>query len=382
MWFKRKKVLFGPDSPAANIEVLLNHLQRERTNKHYYRGQNRYFTHNAPSAVRAAALMGESTPKWVPLADTYWAVASAREQARFDLRVAAMRFWGPALGNLLCQQYGVTSDGYDITADPMIAAFFATRKYPHYRHLDPQDGATAGVIYRFTIEDQSDLDLETTAFTLSSYGYFDEAIGRWIYFSRPRNPRAYALYAARQNIAVPSDETIANLDEIPGRRQNLMKVEACLRYDAIAALFVENTRARHPSFCDEIDLRQTRIDRQAGGVYFPSFRHDAIIPEQPELHRIDAIRSIAPPGSAVFERTTHVQELHSFRSLEKFFFNHDAGCRIDRFSTVDLWPDARTDRLYGSMCELARTHCEAYLNTHHVEPDDFAQGVVDPGYLA
>ena len=131
----------------------------------------------------------------------------------------------------------------------------------------------------------------------------------------------------------------ANLDGIPGRRQNLMKVEACLKYDAIAALFLDNTKARHPSFCDDIDLRHTRIDRQAGGVYLPSFRHDAVIPEQPELHRIDEIRSIAPPGSAVLERTTHVQELHSFRRLERFLFKHGAACRIDSFSPPDLWPD-------------------------------------------
>jgi hypothetical protein len=41
------------------------------------------------------------------------------------------------VGNLLSQQYGVTSDGFDITADPRIAAFFATRKYPTYRQLLP-----------------------------------------------------------------------------------------------------------------------------------------------------------------------------------------------------------------------------------------------------
>ena len=379
MWFKRKKARFGPADPAANIEVLLEYLERSRTDQHFFRGQNRYFAHNAPSAVRAAARLDAATPKWVPLSDDHWARASSREQARFDLRVAAMRLWGPAVGNLLCQQYGITSDGYDITADPSIAAFFATRKYPHYRPLEAAENKDPGVIYRFTIEAQSSIDLDTADFTLSSYGYFDEPTGRWIYFSRPLNPHAAALYGARHPNAVLGENMISDV-EPPLCRKSLMKVEACLRHDTIQTLFLENVKRRNLSSATDIVFGQTRIGRQAGAVYFPSFRHDALVSQAPDLHRIDKRRFIAPPGSAKFERTTHVQELHSFRTIEVFFFSHGCARSIERFGAPDLWPGTQTDRLYKSMCELANQHCTAHLDSLQVEPNDFSQGLIDPGY--
>jgi hypothetical protein len=134
-------------------QVLFEYLERDRAERHSFRGQNRHFLHNAPSAVRAAARLSDGGAVWVPLASDHWASATEREQARYDLRAAALRMWGPVVGNIVCQQYGVTSDAYDITGDPTVAAFFATCQYPRYQPFVPASDASLGVICRFTIDD-------------------------------------------------------------------------------------------------------------------------------------------------------------------------------------------------------------------------------------
>jgi hypothetical protein len=54
------------------------------------------------------------------------------------------------LAHLLCQQYGLTSQGLDVSTNPYVALFFATRDAPFYQIVG--EAHPPGVIYRFPRE--------------------------------------------------------------------------------------------------------------------------------------------------------------------------------------------------------------------------------------
>jgi hypothetical protein len=216
-------------------------------------------------------------------------------------------------------------------------------------------------------------------FTLNAYGYFEQSAKSWIYFAQPFRPRSERRYALRHGIDMPGDALRSKLGSKLSRR-NLMKVEAPLTALDIEALFRANLE-RMPKTFAGLDFRTTRMSHQAGGVYFPSFRHDALVSSELTFQRLDSARSLANPSVAILERTTHVQEMLAFRTIEPFYFRHDPNCVIDGFPLNYLWPDKSDDLVYAAVCRLAEEHCRTYLDHAGVEADDMFNGILDPGYV-
>jgi hypothetical protein len=60
-------------------------------------------------------------------------------------------------------------------------------------------------------------------------------------------------------------------------------------------------------------------------------------------------RFAADPPVAILERTTHVQELTSLRSIEAFYFLHDDACVVDGYAPESLWPERREESCFAAV---------------------------------
>jgi hypothetical protein len=87
------------------------------------------------------------------------------------------------------------------------------------------------------------------------------------------------------------------------------------------------------------------------------------------------------PSVAPIESTSHVQEMHSFKGIESFFFHHTGADSVRELTPEFLWPERATDWLYDYICRFAERHCTEYRESVGVEVDDFSLGLIDPGYL-
>ena len=148
---------------AENIHVLLDRLSAEdpRRDRYLYRGQTRHFPALLPSIYRRAMISGTENDPIVAIdAARFHAQLTERELIRIRLLGMLMKIYGPAIGNIIAQQYGLNSEALDVTSDIMVAAFFATRTYPRYEHFAADDGVADGVIYRFPVRVQMP-DLES-----------------------------------------------------------------------------------------------------------------------------------------------------------------------------------------------------------------------------
>lgn len=63
---------------------------------------------------------------------------------------AISAIFGSDLGDMLCQQYGLTSQALDVSTDPSVAMFFATHRAPFYNLV--ADSSYPGVVYRWPRE--------------------------------------------------------------------------------------------------------------------------------------------------------------------------------------------------------------------------------------
>src|SRR2546430_9931382 len=101
--------MYEKESPVNDVHELVRFLGKKPNRGYLFRGQNRYREINAPSYMREA-LTGRQDEGWNELDPDYWKRASHRARAKSDLGIALLTYYGRGLGNILCQQYGVSSD--------------------------------------------------------------------------------------------------------------------------------------------------------------------------------------------------------------------------------------------------------------------------------
>jgi hypothetical protein len=370
---------FGIESPAKNIYELVEYLDSIHSNTKYYRGQTKLYPSNAPSALRPAAKLTSATNEWVELDQDYWANAPDKLRAQGDLRTILLTVYGRALGNLLAQQYGITSDGYDLTSEVTVAAFFATRRWPKYKHFEGSKDNSIGVIYRFNISDQSALTAETIDLTRKSLYYALEG-GQKIWFKKVFQYRDMVIYANSHNKKIMSLPKLLKKEKIgDASTVELVRPTSYIRGETFKKLFVEFAKKAKFRGSPEDEYGASRSFAQHGGVLFPAFKHTALISKHLDIIRHDGKNLYPRNPVAISLGATHVYELNSNPYVEKFFFLHsDQEMEIGDLNA--LWPGKDVDPIYHYMYVAAENICKNYLRDYASTPDDFEKGLIDRGF--
>jgi hypothetical protein len=138
------------EKPASDIRQLLEFLQGDNPEKYLFRGQTRDYPTAIPSAYRTAVVKGTEQDAVVGIdPNQCHATLTERTAVKFDVLNLLISILGKGVGNIVAQQYGLTSEALDMTDDPTIAAYFATRTYPSYEHFSGSTEVPIGVVYRF-----------------------------------------------------------------------------------------------------------------------------------------------------------------------------------------------------------------------------------------
>jgi hypothetical protein len=371
--------MFPSHAPAKNINELLDYLNRHQQPDDYFRGQTRFYDSNAPSAIRPATLPPTKAGAGIPLDSNYWERATSRDRARADLQIALMNVWGQAVGQLLCQQYGISSDGFDFTSSPETAAFFATRKYPSYQPYTPSSADELGIIYRFRTDfSQSRIPLAVVEATVNLRFLFDE-LGRKVVF--PKVVPADQILRANARHGGSIDLASIIRSELPDPTEVVYvdKANTFVAHQLLLELFSQTIAAtKIPLYL--IDMANTRAARQSGCMFFPSVRHRAIVAKERKVEKRMNGRWAAEPPTVVLLEPSQISELNSNESIEKFFFIHDSQIAVSARDNSYYWPSRLEDPLYAYVCKVAEKLCGDYLNSAGADADTPESGLVDPGY--
>lgn len=371
--------MFDKNNPARNIYELVTYLEANKNEKHFFRGQIHRYDVNSPSLDRRS-ITGETK-------DVYWnlmrrnnLVQTDQDLAKAKLQHSVLNIFGKAVGNILCQQYGITSDAYDITKDIIVGAFFATRKYPNYEPYIPKVKNECGVIYRININ-PSQPSPENIEMNIGALKYLKEDLPP-LYFTNIKYIIPLLL-----NGSLSNDSGIENYinTHIPYKKTKLELVRSTiyLTSDTIKKLVIH--RFEEIGFSGDLEemFNRSRIGMQSAGILFPSFLHDAIIPSQAYPKAIIGQKTVqANPNIAVSLGVTAVFELNYNYNVECFYFEHDSDCQVEIDDNSILWPDRKEDHILKTMIELAEEICKDYLNNHKVDAMNPKFGIIDPGYYS
>ena len=365
------------DQPAENIEVLLEYLTDEQNEFHYFRGQNSFYEISVPSALRPA-VTGPSAddPAWLELNQDPGFGKPARDRAKFSFRQSLLMVFGRVVGNLLTQQYGISSDAYDITGEPTMAAFFATRAYPSYEPFVPKDPKQPGVIYRFTIKTKTPPPLPLMERTLGSLYMVHEEAGK-IWFDDVRSIRVRALKGEFRSQA----DVERHLNEVFPRgcsSGEFLKSAAYVPYEFIEAAFL--AKAAEMKLVDaEAMIQSSRTFRQRGGLYFPPTMHVGFVSKHITVN-MDGDLYVADPGRIETQGAQRVYNLNANPYVERFFFRHtpEKQIGVERLSLI--WPGEGEDYLLQHLRLVCQEVSKQYLADFQTTPLDFDKGLIDPGY--
>jgi hypothetical protein len=140
---------FTKENPAKDILILLKHLESKDDGNYSYRGQLRDYSSLLPSYYRSITTSEYFRGNYRLISRRLTVATQTRwDQERESAMSGMIELFGYGIGNLLAQQYGLKSETIDITDNPKVAAFFATRQFPTYKHIE-KFGEYLGVIYRW-----------------------------------------------------------------------------------------------------------------------------------------------------------------------------------------------------------------------------------------
>ena len=367
--------MFTRESPARSILELLEAFNEDGTEGFLFRGQTRDFPFMAPSAFRQYVTGGSTdgsrillTPR--PRPDP---LSLARSTARVSVHERLVGHFGRAIGNVVAQQYGLSSDIIDVTSDLRVAAFFGTRTYPRYEHLGT--AGEPGVVYRFKhragpySRDEPDISLDRADIMGGLVGAHDRGINSFFWFNNYKMTDYGDSYLNRQ-------------DEQPGPGQRMLPLHSMgfgLSWANITALWAsaQETYTGLRAF----DVADTRLGTQVGGQMRPVYLVDTMAPKNIEASYNTLIRSYFSTQLVRVLRTTAIDNMATNPHVERFYFRHTPERAVD-LTPEQLWPDANSDPLYRFLLREVETHYAGYLNHHRVAADDFNVGLLDRGFLA
>ena len=350
--------MFDATAPAASIDELLHELTKQHTPGHIYRGQTTFYETAVPSAFRA--FVKEARPDgWVTLqsvVDRPHAPSVTYESERYEIKNRLARSFNRGITNLLAQQYGLSSDMFDVTGSIDVAGFFATRTWPSYQPYVPAQPDETGVIYRMHCEAAQPTLREFEE--LTEHFYFLREDGRKIFFENVKtlSLQGQALVAQFGLASVLQHEFPRGMQPAPLQKMPFYCQPSMMRRLIVERLnelgFGRLVGDGTPFESVEIAYDSSRTARQAGGVVSPPLRYQAAIPASlnagPRNGTQDGLK--AEPDVAVNGGLTAVFNLNHDSNFERFYFLH----RPDRAVTVkhldDLWPPREADPIFDMMC--------------------------------
>lgn len=232
---------------------------------------------------------------WQPLIDSYH---------RRCVRHAFFRLFGYFLGTTVAQQYGLASEGLDVTGDPTVAAFFATHdSATDYRAIEKSG---TGIVYRIPYP-----GTDVRARKVNDYGYYtlpsvidvEDVLYR---FERPGLDMESAIHCFECFCGAVLLEGLADVDQF---------------------------------FVPEGALASSRIRRQRAFIILPDELREDVEGRGPG------------PGGIVFPKYRYIEDLAARRDVQKFYFRHGGLLpEAARLTREDLWP--RDDRLLAMIVAL------------------------------
>lgn len=353
-------------APARNIRELADYLGPFHSPRTFlYRGQARHYDSLVPSQYRGA-VNGRDPRLFNRIllsAEKYHAKLDERGKRRFSAAWAMQRAHGSAVGTVISQQYGLTSECLDVTSDILIAAFFATHRYPEYRPIDRSKDL--GVIYRFDVRNKLCTTVEDLDFTLAAMGgVHGQPPPIWWTAARKPFDLGKELHERALNVLGKCN------------RKMLFSHPLIVSYDVLRAAVADQLQR---FFGQPIDIDQTRIGRQHGGFIRPSVHWRCAIADQVTVYEPKPGLRVAFPPIAIKEDLIGVDDTLSFPGLDVFYFNHTPEVLHD-VNRERLWPSKDEDLLYWLMYSRMDVAEREYLDNFKVAPDDRDHGILDRGY--
>jgi len=363
--------MFSKQRSAKDIEELLFYLEGEHAHGFVYRGQTRDYGNLVPSMWRMTVVCEKR--RGIYEVDRTRHPAHSEERYRIQRleRLRLLRNFGHVFGSALSQQYGISSQCVDVTSDPKIAAFFATTKYPEYRHYS--SGGT-GVIYRFPRTEMG-VTNETLELGLSMAARYDP--------NHHGNTVWYAKWIAKhqhERIMEENSELRREFEKQNWITHKIFTLPLVLVCDEVRELFTDKIEEMGLQSVSNLD--NTRLFRQKGGYLFPSFIHEGCVKSPQET------RVVLHPGVnfnfaegeyAISEGIVGIEDPLIMPGVECFYFKHTEK-RIEDVRAEYLWPSTDDDELYRLLILAIETNNEQYLQSVGIEVDDMNNGLIDRGY--
>lgn len=271
-------------------------LKSEHNDGYVYRGQTKEW----PSPLLPSIYRGMVGDKiyhgWSPnarlrevgnvfheLYETPLTQYNKKKQAQIDTAQYLHQMFGYPLSLLLSQQCGITSEGLDVTADPDIAAFFASFDFTANRFID---SIGTGVIYRFRVELQTQ-SLEE----FKTYDFYNCPL----YLS----PNLLKFF----NMCLTPEESLKNFSEY--LRTYVRKGYGTLAPERPLELLKFPFAA----------LGRSRFVQQRAGLLVP----DMILSR---FYRHSRKKKPAPRGKASKESQNAIEDIATRNGVDKFIFRH------------------------------------------------------------
>ncbi|WP_459872794.1 FRG domain-containing protein [Endothiovibrio diazotrophicus] len=372
---------FTQDQPAKNIYELIEYFENNRSSVHYFRGQTNYYNPSTPSAYRNLTKEPSDDGEWALLNTEMRLDGPDREGAKSDLRQAIMLGFGKLVGNVLNQQYGISSDAFDITAEPTIAAFFATHSYPYYKPYEKQSDQDLGVIYRFNITTKNFPTQDIMDRTIMGLYAYNEDTGQRFWFDEIRSIPARILDAARRkDYDFKIDKKLDEIFPDGYGEAALLRCPLYVSNDLMEKAFMQS--AEKIGLRGPLEIyRSSRIWQQKAGLYFPPTLHRCFISRTTRYEQLNERDFLCKPSHVESLGAHQVYNMNANPYIERYYFRHDPGCRYETDNLNKLWPSIEEDGLLQLIDFICKEELKDYLSDQSTTPMDPTKGLIDRGYL-
>ena len=361
------KLNFSKNNPAKDIFELVDFLENDTPSKYFFRGQTKDYSVLIPSIYRNLATSKNVGKGLISLdTRTYKKNLTERDNIKIKELSRLIRDFGRGLGNIIAQQYGITSECIDITCNPSIAAFFATRKYPQYKHYSGASNNPIGVLYRFpAIHFES--NLVGLDMILDWIGKKDDVLNKPVWFFK---------YVTRHNLT--NKELAKILSERDHEEDVLFTHPSVVIYSKLYNYMKEHFNEKGFNSLTSID--DTRMSRQQGGFLRPSYVWKCTRPATLEIEFLDRLgQNMYRPGYAIANELVAVEDQLLYPGVEKFFFKH-TDKEITKYTPEYLWPDVKTDKMFQLVHNAVYMNNKGYFDRLKLSVLDPNSGIVDRGY--
>lgn len=369
--------MFDKNAPAENINVLIEYLKNNHEHFYVYRGQTKDYDTLLPSFYRGkiSTIRLEASGNTSNIINQYnrfnhficydHANDSIRNKAKRVTMNKLMANFGKSFGNVLAQQYGISSECLDVTSDPNVAGFFATHQYPHYK--DVVESNDLGVIYRIINNDENSVHHAGIELLLSSN-----------YLVQDKKPIPLLFSSMRSQ---HTDDEFKELDNKYRFETKITYTHPVIAdYHEVKQIITTYFNERYPDMDIESLFYTSRISKQKAGFFIPSFVFESYVPANLQIKKIpDKNIEVYLPGFVINKEKVGIEDILAYPKIERFYFRHVKSAKLD-LSREKLWPSVNVDYFYGLLYRWCSDGCKKYIEELNVNIDDMTMGILDKGY--